>query len=190
MDLCIFDFDDTLAVTDSRVVVVRNGQEIRMTSREFAEFPINNSTDQVDFGDFGRVEGTLIKHTADEMERLNREGHDVWIVTARAIAKPVEEFLKSELGWSPPVVATSGSEGKGPWLQNQLQQEEYIRVVVYEDCRKNIRSLTILNIILFIERRIISYLIDEIYISGKVVKRSVECFITKIICYCRKVSKK
>ena len=141
MDLYIFDFDDTLAVTDSRVKVIRNGQEILMTSREFAHFPFNPSSDRLDFGDFQRAQGTLIKDTVAEMQKAMQDGHDVFIVTARAIAGPVEEFLTSEIGSHPPVIATSGSEGKTPWLQNQLSQEEYQRVVVYEDCKKNIRSL-------------------------------------------------
>lgn len=141
MDLYIFDFDDTLAVTDSRVKVIRNGQEILMTSREFAYFPFNPSTDQLDFGDFQRAQGTLIKDTVAEMQRAMQDGHDVFIVTARAIAGPVEEFLTSEIGSHPPVVATAGSEGKTPWLKNQLSKEEYQRVVVYEDCKKNIRAL-------------------------------------------------
>ena len=141
MDLYIFDFDDTLAVTDSRVKVIRNGQEILMTSREFAHFPFDPATDQLDFGDFQRAQGTLIKDTVAEMQRAMQDGHDVFIVTARAIAGPVEEFLTNEIGSHPPVVATAGSEGKTPWLQNQLNKEDYQRVVVYEDCKKNIRSL-------------------------------------------------
>ena len=141
MDLYIFDFDDTLAVTDSRVKVIRNGQEILMTSREFAHFPFNPSTDRLDFGDFQRAQGTLIKDTVAEMQRAMQDGHDVFIVTARAIAKPVEEFLTDEIGSHPPVIATAGSEGKTPWLKNQLNKEEYQRVVVYEDCKKNIRAL-------------------------------------------------
>lgn len=141
MDLFIFDFDDTLAITDSRVKVIRNGKEILMTSREFAHFPFNPSTDQLDFGDFQRAQGTLIKDTVAEMERAMKDGHDVFIVTARSIAGPVEEFLKAEIGSHPPIIATAGSEGKTPWLQNQLKKEEYQRVVVYEDCKKNIRAL-------------------------------------------------
>ena len=141
MDLYIFDFDDTLAITDSRVKVIRNGKEILMTSREFAYFPFNPSTDQLDFDDFSRAEGTLIKDTVAEMENAMKQGHDVFIVTARALAGPVEQFLKKELGSHPPVIATSGSEGKNPWLEKQLRQETYMRVVVYEDCKKNIRAL-------------------------------------------------
>ena len=141
MDLYIFDFDDTLAITDSRVKVIRNGKEILMTSREFAYFPFDPSTDQLDFDDFSRAEGTLIKDTVAEMENAMKQGHDVYIVTARSMAGPVEQFLKKELGSHPPVIATAGSEGKNPWLEKQLRQETYMRVVVYEDCKKNIRSL-------------------------------------------------
>ena len=141
MDLYIFDFDDTLAITDSRVKVIRNGKEILMTSREFAHFPFNPTTDQLDFGDFQRAKGTLIKDTAAEMQKAMQAGHDVFIVTARSIAEPVETFLKGEIGNHPPVVATAGSAGKTPWLQNKLSQNSYMRVVVYEDCKKNIRAL-------------------------------------------------
>ena len=42
---------------------------------------------------------------------------------------------------SPPVVATAGSAGKMPWLMNRLESGDYDRVVVFEDCEKNIRSL-------------------------------------------------
>ena len=141
MDLYIFDFDDTLAITDSRVRVIRNGEDIWMTSREFAHFPTNQETDEIDFGDFHRAKGTLIKDTVEIMEQAILDGADVFIVTARAIGAPVENFLEAELGSSPPVVATAGSEGKKPWLMNQLASQEYSRVVVFEDCEKNIRSL-------------------------------------------------
>jgi hypothetical protein len=141
MDLYIFDFDDTLAITDSRVKVIRSGEEILMTSREFAHFPFNPTTDSLDFGDFARAEGTLIKATIEEMRDAMASGADVYIVTARSMTKPVEQFLKQEIGQHPPVVATAGSAGKSPWLSDKLRSGQYTRVVVYEDCEKNIRSL-------------------------------------------------
>ena len=140
MELFIFDFDDTLAITDSRVKVVRDGQDIMMTSREFAEFPVKSS-DSIDFGDFSRVSGTLIKDTVDLMQQAILDGADVHIVTAREIAEPVRKFLELELGNSPPISATAGSAGKVPWLENKLMSGNYERVVVYEDCEKNIRAL-------------------------------------------------
>lgn len=141
MDLYIFDFDDTLAITDSVVKVIRGEQEIPMTSREFAVFPFNPQTDSLDFGDFHRAQGTLIKGTVDEMMTAIESGADVFVVTARSLAAPVRQFLEKELGTSPPVVATAGSAGKAPWLQEKLSSGAYDRVVVYEDCRKNIRTL-------------------------------------------------
>ena len=142
MELFIFDFDDTLAITDSRVKIIdKTGNEILMTSREFAHFPFNPATMRVDFGDFMRADGTLIKDTVEIMEQAMLDGADVFIVTARAIGEPVTEFLQKELGNAPPVVATSGSAGKAPWLTKQLSKINYDRVVVFEDCEKNIRSL-------------------------------------------------
>ena len=141
MDLYIFDFDDTLAITDSRVRVVRNGRDIFMTSREFAQFDYRPETDEIDFGDFGTVSGTLIKDTVDIMVEKMKQGEDVYIVTARSIAEPVENWLTSEIGQAPSVVPTSGSAGKRPWLLKHLQPNNYDRVVVYEDCTHNIRDL-------------------------------------------------
>ena len=143
MELFIFDFDDTLAITDSRVKVIKKqtGEEILMTSREFAHFPFNPSTDDLDFGDFRRARGTLIKDTIEIMEQSILDGADVYIVTARSLSEPVKIFLEQEIGSAPPIVATSGSAGKVPWLQQKLKTSDYTRVVVFEDCEKNIRSL-------------------------------------------------
>lgn len=143
MELYIFDFDDTLAITDSRVKIIMkaSGDEILMTSREFAHYPFDMRTMEVDFGDFMRAEGSLIKSTIEIMQQAILDGADVHIVTARAVAPPVRDFLEKEIGMSPPVVATAGSAGKSPWLTNRLENGGYDRVVVFEDCEKNIRSL-------------------------------------------------
>ena len=143
MELYIFDFDDTLAITDSRVKVIMksSGEEILMTSREFAHFPFVPTTMDVDFGDFARADGTLIKSTIEIMQQAILDGVDVHIVTARSVAEPVRLFLEEQTGMSPPITATAGSAGKSPWLYNKLKNTEYDRVVVFEDCEKNIRSL-------------------------------------------------
>ena len=142
MDLFIFDFDDTLAITDSRVKIIikATGNEIMMTSREFAHYPFDPSTMDVDFGDFTRADGTLIKDTVELMQQAMIDGADVFIVTARSIAAPVTQFLESQLTSSPPVVATAGSDGKAPWLINQLKQNNYDTVVVFEDCENLSRN--------------------------------------------------
>ena len=66
---------------------------------------------------------------------------NVFIVTARSEAQPVEMFLQSMGVSVPEVVATAGSEGKATWLTRKLLTNEYKSVKVYEDCKKNIKML-------------------------------------------------
>ena len=141
--LYIFDFDDTLAMTNSAVRVINpSGQIKRLDSREFAKYRYQEG-DQLDFSEFTRAEGTLIDNTVQEMqEAISRYGIDnVFIVTARAEDEPVFKFLDSFGLVVPQVVATEGSAGKAPWLSRTLILGNYDKVIVYEDCRKNIKML-------------------------------------------------
>lgn len=141
--LYIFDFDDTLANTNSHVRVIRkNGAVDRLDSRQFASYrPIPG--DELDFTEFTEASGTLIDDTVDELESAITEHGvgNVYIVTARSESRPVEQFLQSMGVSVPAVVATAGSEGKATWLTKQLELNNYTSVYVYEDCRKNITML-------------------------------------------------
>ena len=141
--LYIFDFDDTLAMTDSHVRVMRiDGTTDRLDSRQFAEYRAADG-DELDFSEFTEASGTLIQNTVDEMEAaISRYGiENVYIVTARSIRSPVYDFLDSLGITSPEVVATAGSAGKATWLTRKLETDTYSSVFVYEDCRKNITML-------------------------------------------------
>ena len=141
--LYIFDFDDTLAMTNSHVRVIRiDGTIDRMDSRQFAKYRYENG-DQLDFSEFTKAEGKLIDGTVQALEDAISESGigNVYIVTARAEAEPVQRFLEAMNVSVPEVVATSGSEGKATWLTGQLTMNDYDTVMVYEDCRKNITML-------------------------------------------------
>ena len=143
MKLYIFDFDDTLAMTDSHVRVIRvNGNVDRLGSREFAKYRAEPG-DNLDFSEFTEASGTLIEDTVQEMESAiqNYGISNVYIVTARSQSEPVGEFLESMGVTVPEIVATSGSEGKATWLTKKLISGKYDTVMVYEDCRKNITML-------------------------------------------------
>ena len=142
--LFIFDFDDTLALTDSHVRVIRStGKVDRLDSREFAKYRPSPG-EMLDFSEFNRASGTLISSTVAEMENAIRKYgmKNVFIVTARAVGEPVSEFLTSMGVSSPTVVATAGSAGKGPWLKDKLLSGDFTEVHVYEDCNKNIQMLS------------------------------------------------
>ena len=141
--LYIFDFDDTLAMTDSHVRVVKSDGSIdRLDSREFAAYR-ESPGDSLDFSEFTEASGTLIDDTVEAMEAaITAHGiENVFIVTARSEASPVSSFLTSMNVTSPEVVATSGSPGKAEWLTRTLEEKKYNAVYVYEDCRKNISML-------------------------------------------------
>ena len=144
--LYIFDFDDTLALTDSMIVVIKpDGSRLELDSAEFAKYEAE-PTDQFDFSQFGEgnpITGNLINSTVQDLQAaMASAGPDsVYIVTARSAGQPVEDFLASMGIQSPPVVATTGSAGKAPWLRDKLESGPYTAVYVYEDCRQNISML-------------------------------------------------
>lgn len=141
--LYIFDFDDTLAMTDSHVRVIRNdGTTDRLDSRDFAAYRPSPG-DTLDFTEFTRASGTLIQNTVNEMEEaiIQHGIENVFIVTARSDGQPVGDFLDSMGVSVPDIIATAGSPGKAIWLTRQLESRPYHTVYVYEDCRKNITML-------------------------------------------------
>ena len=70
--LYIFDFDDTLAMTNSHVRVIRSSGEVdRLDSREFAKYRYSPG-DELDFSEFSRAEGTLVDSTVYEMQSAIR----------------------------------------------------------------------------------------------------------------------
>jgi len=141
--LYIFDFDDTLAMTDSHVRVIRaDGNVERLDSRQFAAYR-PASGEELDFSEFTAASGTLIDDTVEEMEEAIREHgiENVFIVTARSEPDPVSDFLAATGVTAPKVIATSGSAGKATWLTRMLSKGRYTSVYVYEDCRKNITML-------------------------------------------------
>jgi hypothetical protein len=138
--LFIFDFDDTLALTNSHVVI---NDKLRLNSREFAKYRAKPD-DILDFSEFEDVKsGSLIQSSIDAMESaITDHGFEnVFIVTARAIAPPVKRFLESMNVTVPKIIATSGSANKARWLVRTLYMKEYDKVMVYEDCKKNIKML-------------------------------------------------
>ena len=127
------------------VVVKPDGERVELDSAEFAKYDAEPG-DQFDFSQFGEgspITGNLIASTVKDLQAaMASAGPDsVYIVTARSAGQPVEDFLSSMGIQSPPVIATTGSAGKAPWLRDKLESGPYTEVHVYEDCRKNISML-------------------------------------------------
>ena len=141
--LHIFDFDDTLAHTDSIVKVTRGDEELELDSHAFADYSYSPG-DELDFSDFGRVKGELIAGPLALLFKASQQADaDVYIVTARPpeARKGIEKFFSDNNLEPPPIYTTSGSKGKIPVLSKLLSSDMYRRVIVYEDSMPNIEAL-------------------------------------------------
>ncbi len=140
--LFVFDFDDTLAHTDSVVRLQRGGEVSDLDSGAFASYEYQPD-DRLDFSDFGRVDGQLIASTLAILNDIQRKGKDAVIITARppeAIGG-IQKFFTDNNMASPDIYATAGSANKPQVMINLLSSGDYNHVVVYEDCMKNIEKL-------------------------------------------------
>jgi hypothetical protein len=140
--LFVFDFDDTLAHTDSVVRLQRGGEVSDLDSGAFASYEYQPD-DKLDFSDFGRVSGELISNTLAILNDLQKKNQDIVIVTARPeeAKSGIQKFFADNNMVSPPIYATAGSVNKPQVMIDLLSNGEYNHVVVYEDCMKNIEKL-------------------------------------------------
>ena len=99
--ISIFDFDDTLAITDSKVIVnLKDGTQVKWTPAEFAK-EAENSADLVesyDFSEFNEVKGgkpgPLLKRALELQKKFGN--NDIHVLTARPqeSALAIQIFLK------------------------------------------------------------------------------------------------
>lgn len=140
--LYVFDFDDTLAHTDSMVNLKRRGQSIDLDSSRFASYVFEEG-DQLDFSDFGRVNGKIIVAPMYILNKLQKMDKEIVIITARPpqAIPGIQKFFLDNNMFPPAIEATSGSSGKIGALKKYLDTGMFNRVVVYEDSEKNIETL-------------------------------------------------
>ena len=98
----VFDFDDTLATTESNVIAVRGDESITLNAEEFADQgkSLLDQGYKFDFSEFNKVnkgaEGPLLKIAKKIKEARGNE--DLFVLTARApqAQQAIYEFLKSQ----------------------------------------------------------------------------------------------
>lgn len=97
-DITVFDVDDTLVVTKSKIKVFnpKTGYEIDLTPQEFNTFK-KRRYDKLDFSDFRNLEilkaGKIIDWVFNILKRTIAKGKAVGIITARDDAKLIYDFL-------------------------------------------------------------------------------------------------
>jgi hypothetical protein len=147
--LYVFDFDDTLARSDAYIYVnKRNGEELTLDPAEYAVYK-EEPGDTFDFRDFNKMlrNPRAIKSNVNMLKKaLSNPQNKVTVLTARAIAYPLNHFFKTQHGISPYVVGVAGANPrlKSDWIEKHIKKG-YTDIFFIDDSPKNIRAVSMLK---------------------------------------------
>ena len=143
--LRIFDFDDTLVKTDSKIYVSNPlvGDILTLTPGEFAVYEARDG-DQFDFSDFDKlINPRMIPWTGKILRNLAEKGSQVVILTARSTEEPVKQFL-SDAGLPAYEVVALGDanpQAKASWISSKIKADGIKLVEFFDDSPKNIAAV-------------------------------------------------
>ena len=150
--MSVLDFDDTLAITDSKVIVnLKDGNVVKWTPAEFAK---NSETlvdeiESFDFSEFNEVKkgkkGPFFKKALDLQKKYGSK--DIYILTARPqIAAPaIQKFLKG-VGLNIPLKNIIGledgtSQAKADWIADKVANQGFNNVLFADDQLANTKAV-------------------------------------------------
>lgn len=142
--LRVFDFDDTLVKSNSKVFVINKGKKKTLTPGEFAVYN-KKPGDEFDFSDFDKViEPKKIKAMFRVFKNIYKASGSrrLTILTARAAYKPVRKFLK-DVGFNDVYVVALGDSNpkkKADWIQGQIEKG-YDNILFLDDSPKNVSAV-------------------------------------------------
>ena len=139
----IFDFDDTIAKSDSWIYIIKNGKEIKkLDAAEFAVYTPKQG-EEYDFRDFDRKirNPRLIKKNADLLKKQLSKNRRVTILTARRLGAPINHFFKS-IGIQPYIVplGSADPQKKAEYIETQIKKG-YTTIYFMDDSHKNVRAV-------------------------------------------------
>lgn len=144
--LRIFDFDDTLVKTNSRVHVHRNGKRVASLSPgEYAVYE-KRPGDTFDYSDFSDVKDPEeIVWVTDILRKfISHPDNHVYILTARGVYKPIKKYL-DEIGLARRiyVVALNSADpkSKADWIEMKINTGHYDDVYFADDSVKNVQAV-------------------------------------------------
>lgn len=150
----IFDFDDTLAVTDAKIRVFRDCHPwserfvASLSPREFSSYELKTG-EHFDFSEFKDdrfikdADPTFLMHLAQE---VSGEYQDVFILTAREddSADAIQSFLANYHVKAKTIHCVGGTKETIPQKKKEILlaiAQLYDKIYYYDDCAKNIESV-------------------------------------------------
>jgi len=144
--LKIFDFDDTLAKSETPVIIKkRDGSSITLTPGQFATYKMDPS-DKLDFTYFNKMitKATPIKHNIELLKTYLRNPgrYKVTILTARALAFPIRYWLKKLTGQEVYVIGVAGSDPKlkADYIEKEIRKG-YTDIFFMDDSLPNVQAI-------------------------------------------------
>ena len=153
--LRVFDFDDTLAVTDGKIYVTHiTGERVVMDPAEYAVYEPQPG-DDFDFSDFDSVinpveikEISRIMKRVVDAEEADGNGRKVAILTARAAParESITNFIENFLGipaekFELITLGDSDPYEKKKWIKDQIDLFDIRDVLFFDDSPKNISAV-------------------------------------------------
>lgn len=141
----VFDFDDTLVRTGSRVFLTRaDGRRVDLLPAQFASY-VKEPGDSFDFSEFKEL---IDPRPIDVFVGLMREaaqthGSAVAIVSARSVPRPIELFLGLVGVEGVEVVALADSDptAKMRWIGTRLATGRIGELDFYDDSARNVAAI-------------------------------------------------
>jgi len=144
--LRVYDFDDTLVKTNSFIHVThKDGKKSKLSPGEYAVYK-ERPGDIMDYSDFQKVtDPKLIKGYVELLRRMaaSDSGRIIYILTARAVYKPVYDFIR-KLGIRNIMVIALGDnnpEKKADWIEQKVKDEGYDDVFFVDDSLKKVDAV-------------------------------------------------
>lgn len=152
--LLIFDIDDTLLITDTKVFVTKGGRIVRtLSSAEFND-DVLRPGERYDYSDFSSLKTMKRGVFTPYMKTLRREytrGTHICILTARQITDKIKQFfldagidIKDELiiAVNDPKQPYTGNvaQRKSQAISSLIEKGEYDTIVFFDDNKENLRQ--------------------------------------------------
>lgn len=141
--LFVSDFDDTLARTDAKVILVRNGKRTEMDPATFAVYEPKKG-DTFDFSQFDQlINPRPIQRFVKLLKQAIGRADKITILTARGHTRPVAQFLKMHgitSGVSIAAIGSADPEKKASYIRKHIQAG-FDKVAFIDDSPKNIEAV-------------------------------------------------
>lgn len=145
LTLYVTDFDDTLAMTDANVILIRGDVTQSLTPAQFAVYE-PQPDDKFDFSQFDKlINPKPIQRFTKLLQRVVKEkkADKVVVLTARNHTLPVTQFLRMIGITSGVAIAALGDaspEKKAKYIEKQIR-DGYHRVLFVDDSHKNVEAV-------------------------------------------------